>query len=146
MRRRLLWVSITLGLAAPFLLPVPGLGAPLADKIAGTAEELESTEAREGVLTTELTGLDNSISGLSGDISALLDQEAVLLEQLQAKQAELEQARADLEARQDRLAEVQDRLAESEKLLADRLVEIYKTDEPDALTVVLEADGFGDLL
>ena len=146
MRRRLLWVSITLGLAAPFLLPVPGLGAPLADRIAGTSEELDATVAREGVLTTELTGLENQISGLSGDISALLDREAVLLEQLQAKQAELEQARADLEARQDRLAEVQDRLAESEELLADRLVEIYKTDEPDALTVVLEADGFGDLL
>ena len=146
MRRRLLWVSITLGLAAPFLLPVPGLGAPLAGQIAGTSEELEAVESREGVLTTELTGLDNQISGLSGEISALLDQEAILLEELQAKQAELEQARADLEAREARLAEVKDRLAEAEKLLADRLVEIYKTDEPDALTVVLEADGFGELL
>jgi murein DD-endopeptidase MepM/ murein hydrolase activator NlpD len=146
MRRRLLWVSITLGLAAPFLVPVPGLGAPLAGQIAGTSEDLEAVESREGVLTTELTGLDNQISGLSGEISSLLDQEAILLEQLQEKQAELEQARADLEAREARLAEVQDRLAEAEKLLAERLVEIYKTDEPDALTVVLEADGFGELL
>jgi murein DD-endopeptidase MepM/ murein hydrolase activator NlpD len=31
-------------------------------------------------------------------------------------------------------------------VLAARLVEIYKSDAPDALTVVLEADGFGDLL
>jgi murein DD-endopeptidase MepM/ murein hydrolase activator NlpD len=31
-------------------------------------------------------------------------------------------------------------------VLAARLVEIYKADAPDALTVVLEADGFGDLL
>ena len=31
-------------------------------------------------------------------------------------------------------------------MLAERLVEIYKADEPDALTVVLEADGFADLL
>ena len=31
-------------------------------------------------------------------------------------------------------------------MLAARLVEIYKADSPDALTVVLEADGFGDLL
>ena len=31
-------------------------------------------------------------------------------------------------------------------MLAARLVEIYKADEPDVLTVVLEADGFGDLL
>ena len=31
-------------------------------------------------------------------------------------------------------------------MLAARLVEIYKADSPDALTVILEADGFGDLL
>ena len=30
--------------------------------------------------------------------------------------------------------------------LSQRLVEIYKSDEPDSLTVVLEADGFEDLL
>ena len=31
-------------------------------------------------------------------------------------------------------------------VLAARLVEIYKADSPDALTVILESDGFGDLL
>jgi murein DD-endopeptidase MepM/ murein hydrolase activator NlpD len=31
-------------------------------------------------------------------------------------------------------------------VLAARLVEIYKADSPDALTVILSADGFGDLL
>ena len=31
-------------------------------------------------------------------------------------------------------------------MLAARLVEIYKADAPDALTVILSADGFGDLL
>ncbi len=31
-------------------------------------------------------------------------------------------------------------------MLAKRLVELYKADAPDALTVVLEADGFADLL
>ena len=32
------------------------------------------------------------------------------------------------------------------RVLAARLVEIYKADSPDALTVILSADGFGDLL
>jgi murein DD-endopeptidase MepM/ murein hydrolase activator NlpD len=31
-------------------------------------------------------------------------------------------------------------------MLAARLVEIYKADSPDALTVILSSDGFGDLL
>ena len=37
-------------------------------------------------------------------------------------------------------------LKEARGGLADRLVELYKADQPDALTVVLEADGFNDLL
>lgn len=146
MRRRLLWVSITLGLAALALVPVSGFGAPLSGQISGTEQELAETQAQEGVLTSELTALDNQIGGLSGEIGSLLDQEATLLAQLEQKQAELEQARADLDATRQRLEEVKARLAEAERLLAKRLVEIYKTDEPDALTVVLEADGFEELL
>ena len=146
MRRRLLLVSITMGLAALALLPVPGLGAPLSDRITGTEQEIQETEAQEGVLTSELTGIESEITSLSGEIGALLDQETALLEQLEVKQVELEQARVDLVATEDRLAEVQARLAEAERLLSERLVEIYKTDEPDAVTVVLESDGFEDLL
>jgi murein DD-endopeptidase MepM/ murein hydrolase activator NlpD len=37
-------------------------------------------------------------------------------------------------------------LREGREVLAARLVELYKADTPDALTVVLEADGFADLL
>lgn len=144
--RRLLWVSITLGLTAPFLVPVPGLGAPLSAQIDGAESELADVQEREGVLTTELTTLDNQISGLNGEISSLLAREEELLAELDAKRVELEQTRAELEATQIRLEEVKARLAESEKALAARLVEIYKTDEPDALTVVLESDGFEELL
>jgi murein DD-endopeptidase MepM/ murein hydrolase activator NlpD len=46
----------------------------------------------------------------------------------------------------DRLARLRSELATARRLLAARLVEIYKSDTPDALTVVLEADGFDDLL
>jgi murein DD-endopeptidase MepM/ murein hydrolase activator NlpD len=144
--RRLLPVSISLGLAALCLTPVTGLGAPLSERISGTEQQLESSRAREGVLTTELTGLDNQISSLSGQISSLLDREATLLARLEDKRVELDRTRSELEATRERLARLKDRLAEAERALAVRLVEIYKTDEPDALTVVLEADGFGDLL
>ena len=51
-----------------------------------------------------------------------------------------------LEAARDRLARLRSELATARRVLAARLVEIYKSDAPDALTVVLEADGFGDLL
>ena len=51
-----------------------------------------------------------------------------------------------LEEARDRLERLRSELATARKVLAARLVEIYKADAPDALTVVLEADGFGDLL
>jgi murein DD-endopeptidase MepM/ murein hydrolase activator NlpD len=146
MRRRLLWISISAGLAAPALLPVSGVGAPLSERISGTEQELRETQAQAGVLTTELSGLDSEIASLSSEIGTLLDQESALVEELEVKQAELEQARIDLDATRQRLEDVKARLAEAETLLAERLVEMYKTDEPDALTVVLESDGFEDLL
>jgi murein DD-endopeptidase MepM/ murein hydrolase activator NlpD len=51
-----------------------------------------------------------------------------------------------LEVARDRLVRARLQLHESRGALRDRLVELYKSDQPDALTVVLEADGFDDLL
>ena len=51
-----------------------------------------------------------------------------------------------LESARDRLERLRTELATARRVLAARLVEIYKADSPDALTVILEADGFGDLL
>ena len=59
---------------------------------------------------------------------------------------ELLEVRDRLEAARDRLERLRSELATARRVLAARLVEIYKADAPDALTVILEADGFGDLL
>jgi murein DD-endopeptidase MepM/ murein hydrolase activator NlpD len=65
---------------------------------------------------------------------------------LQQKRAEVQRVQDRLEVARDRLARLRARLDEATNVLATRLVEIYKDDEPDALTVVLESDGFGDML
>jgi murein DD-endopeptidase MepM/ murein hydrolase activator NlpD len=54
--------------------------------------------------------------------------------------------RDHLQQTRDRLAKLQARLAESKRVLGARLVALYKDDAPDMVTVVLEADGFADLL
>lgn len=145
MRQRF-WVFITLGLAALSLAPVSGVAAPLSDRIAGTRDQLQQKESQEGVLTTEISGFDTRIESLSGEINGLLDREQELVGRLEEKRAELARVQGELQESRDHLARLRDRLAESEAALSDRLVEIYKTDEPDAVTVVLEADGFNDLL
>ena len=65
---------------------------------------------------------------------------------LDQQKNELLGVRDRLETARDRLERLRSELATARRVLAARLVEIYKADAPDALTVILEADGFGDLL
>jgi septal ring factor EnvC (AmiA/AmiB activator) len=53
---------------------------------------------------------------------------------------------AQVTAAQERLARAQGRFRRVQGMLARRLVAIYKSDPPDLATVLLEADGFSDLL
>ena len=59
--------------------------------------------------------------------------------ELAAVQSKLRQERA-------RLTRLRARLLVVRRALAARLVELYKADAPDAITVVLESEGFADLL
>ena len=65
---------------------------------------------------------------------------------LDAKRAELSRIQEQLRQEKIRLARLRARLAEARIALANRLVELYKADKPDVITVVLESDGFADLL
>jgi hypothetical protein len=65
---------------------------------------------------------------------------------LDAKRAELETVRADLRSERARLVRLQRRLRQARAVLSTRLVEIFKADKPDILTVVLGSTDFADLL
>ena len=65
---------------------------------------------------------------------------------LDAKRAELARIQEELRQERIRLARLKARLAEARVALAGRLIELYKADKPDVVTVVLNADGFADLL
>jgi len=140
------WLPIALGLLAYLVLPLPGMGAPLSDRIGEKQKEVEAAKQKEGVLTTTIQSFSDRISGLQGQIQATQQQLDRAQSSLDRQKDELLQVRDRLEAARDRLARLRSELATARRLLAARLVEIYKSDTPDALTVVLEADGFGDLL
>ena len=52
----------------------------------------------------------------------------------------------DLRNERARLARLRARLAQARTVLARRLIELYKADNPDLVSVVLNANGFADLL
>src|SRR5215216_2431622 len=144
--KRAFWVSITLGLAAYFLLPLPGGAKPLNERIQEKRAQVEKVRQHEGVLTTTISSYNNRIEALRGQIRTTQRQLGLVERDLDAKRTELLRVRDRLEVARDRLERVRSQLATARKVLGARLVEIYKSDSPDALTVVLEADGFADLL
>ena len=144
--KKTFWVPITLALTAYLVLPLPGLSAPLSQRIDEKRSQLDRTKAREGVLTTTIQGYSNRIDSLKGEIDATQVRLGRVQQSLDHQKNELLEVRNRLESARDRLEKLRSELATARKVLAARLIEIYKADSPDALTVILDADGFGDLL
>jgi murein DD-endopeptidase MepM/ murein hydrolase activator NlpD len=146
MLKKTFWIPIALALAAYLLLPLPGESAPLSERIEAKRAQVEEKKQAEGVLSTTIQRYDNRIDSLQGEISGVEQQLSGVQQELDAKRAELLRVRDELEVARDRLERARAKLVLAREALSDRLVELYKADQPDALTVILEADGFDDLL
>lgn len=144
--KKLFWLPLLMAVAAYLLLPLPGEGASLSRKIDKKRAEVESKKRKEGVLTQDVQRYNNRIHGLQGEIRGTQRRLTTVQTELNGARNELLAVRDDLEVARDRLARARSELTAGRAALADRLVELYKADEPDALTVILEADGFADLL
>ena len=148
MRRRLLLAICTVCL--PFLLwtvlPLGSGAAPLSEKIAKDRRVIERKKGRERNLTADIAGYSRRIGTLQGDIAGLQARQARIQSDLDAKRAELARIQTRLRAERARLARLRARLSEARVALSRRIIELYKADRPDVVTVVLEAEGFADLL
>jgi peptidoglycan DL-endopeptidase CwlO len=145
-RVRLLSLAAALPLALWLFVPVLSDGAPLSRKIDSKKRQIAKKRSRERVLTTTISGYTKRINVLEGDIDVLQDRQIRLETDLANKRAELARVQDELRRERIRLARLRARLAEARAALSERLVELYKADEPDVVTVILESDGFADLL
>src|SRR4051812_34742022 len=144
--KRAFQVSITLALAAFLLLPMPGHTASLDHRIGVVKAKIHAKRVKEGVLTSTITSYNQKIQSLQGEIRGLQGRQNRIQESLNQKQAELYTTQNRLEKARNRLAQLKVYLAKAEKVLAARLVQIYKDGDPDVLTVILDSNGFADLL
>jgi murein DD-endopeptidase MepM/ murein hydrolase activator NlpD len=144
--RRSFWVSITLALAAYLVLPMTGLSEPLSSKIEKQRHRIAVKRHHEGVLTTTISNFNNRIRGLQGEIRSLQARQAKIQTSLDQKRAELAAVQNKLQIARDRLERLRARLNLAMNQLAARLVDEYESDQPDMVTVILEAHGFDDLL
>src|SRR5215212_1713217 len=118
----------------------------LQSRIDRKQSKLGQVNGRARVLSTDISGLTSRIDQLQGTITTLQQRESAIQGDLNAKRVELERTQDELRRVRARLIELRARLARARAVLADRLVELYKSDQPDLVSVVLDADGFADLL
>jgi murein DD-endopeptidase MepM/ murein hydrolase activator NlpD len=139
-------LTVTMALGLYLALPLPGLSSSLDSQIGKARDRVAGKKRQEGVLTTELSRYSARIQVLRGDIGELQQRQDRVQVSLNAKQAELTRIADRHQIVQDRLTKLRAKLAAGRALLSKRLVALYKDDQPDMVTVVLEAHGFTDLL
>jgi murein DD-endopeptidase MepM/ murein hydrolase activator NlpD len=120
--------------------------ASLGSKIDQKRRAIEQKKGRERVLSTTVQRYSSKIGALQSDITVLQRKQVRIQGDLDAKRAELARIQEELRQERIRLARLKARLAEARVALAGRLIELYKADKPDVVTVVLNSDGFADLL
>ena len=139
LRLPLALASLALAVLAGALSATTAPGKDLQEQLNKTEEKLSHVDAHEGVLTTEISHESAQLSRLQGEVADLRNREAVAAAELAAKQAELSEA-------QSRLESLRARLQSAIRILEARLVALYKSSDPDVLTVLLSSHGFDDLL
>ena len=139
LRLPLALASLVLAVLAGALSATTAPGQDLQEQLNKTEEKLSHVDAHEGVLTTEISHESAQLSRLQGEVADLRNREAVAAAELAAKQAELSEA-------QSRLESLRARLRSAIRILEARLVALYKSSDPDVLTVLLSSHGFDDLL
>ncbi len=134
-----LLLGIGLALLAVFAGSTSAPAQDLQGKLDEKQGKLTDAKGDKGVLTTEISAYSCKIDKLTGEVAALRNRQAKV-------QAELDEAEKQLKIEEDNLEILRERLARTTRILRQRLVAIYKSEQPDALTVLLESDGFDDVL
>jgi septal ring factor EnvC (AmiA/AmiB activator) len=136
------------------------IAAMLALALAGAATQLALAQQDEGSLRDRIERqkgqerrLESAAARLGRLEQATARAVAVLERRLADAQADLARWQArlaatqrDLRATRKRLVRLRARLAESRRALANMLRQRYTADPPDIVSVVLDADGFADVL
>jgi len=139
----LLLVLLAALVAAWTLQAGPAGGADRADRL---RDSIAGKRDREQALSGSVARLGRLERASAREVAILERRVAAVQRDLAAAQAILDSTVARRDLARERALRLRARLAQAVEQLADLLRERYAAGRPDALTVVLEADGFTDLL
>ena len=153
MRLKLLLAGAVLPVVLWSALPVLSEGSTRSGRLSRIQSQIAKKEAKihrhrgaERVLTSDISAYTRRIRRLQGRIDVLSIRVGKLQQNLDRKRAALVLTQQRLRLERARLVRLRGRLFTARQQLARRLVELYQQDEPDLLTVVLNAKGFADVL
>jgi murein DD-endopeptidase MepM/ murein hydrolase activator NlpD len=153
MRARVLLAAVALPLILWAALPLQSSGRSKQEELSRLQSRIDEARRKIGrkkgterVLSSQIAGYTRRIHRLQGRITTLGTRQERIQGDLDAKRAELERLRTELRTERARLVRLRKRLDQTRAMLRARLVEIYKSERPDVITVVLNSDGFADLL
>src|SRR3954469_13494841 len=138
-----LWLVLPLGSQAT---TPQGRAASIQQKIETTRGKIGRRKGTERVLSADIARYSSRIHRRQGSIQTLQTREQRIQADLDARRAELGRTQTELRSERARLARLRARLAQGRRILARRLTELYEADRPDLVTVVLNSNGFADLL
>lgn len=150
MRIRALLAGVLVPVLLWVVLPVGTLGSPrlseIQREIARTQRKVERKRGTEHVLTTQISRYNARINQLQGSITTLTTKVTRLQTDLDRKQALLSRIQSDLRFQRARRVRLRARLVVARSTLSQRLVELYQSDQPDLVSVILNSKGFADLI
>jgi septal ring factor EnvC (AmiA/AmiB activator) len=134
-------VVAALGIAA--LVPRSSAADPSLNQLNSA---LSATQAHAQSLQSSISNLNGLIASLGSQIAFVQQREAAVRAELASDRVQLAAVTASLTHERQLLAILIARLATARALLARQLVSGYESDNPDLITIILEARGFTDLL
>jgi septal ring factor EnvC (AmiA/AmiB activator) len=121
----------------------PATGAQDVEKLRQRADSKRSSER---ALSADVARLGHLLRTLQHDIAVVQRRHAEMRAELAQDQARLDELRGALRDQRARVLRLRLHLRDSQRILAARLVELYKSPDPDIVSVVLSAHDFSDLL
>lgn len=155
LRSARIWITLALGVTLPLVLwsalPLGSSGstastASLQQKVERLRSKIEFRRGKEQTLTAHISKASRKINRIEGRITVLRTRQSRIQVKLDDKRARLVKTQDELRKERARLARLKARLEETRAVLSRRLVEIYRSDRPDLITVALNADGFAELI
>jgi murein DD-endopeptidase MepM/ murein hydrolase activator NlpD len=153
-RVRVLLAAVALPLWLWVLLPSGSAGQTskqqelqsLQQRIDNARAKIGRKKGTERMLGAQIAGYQRRIDRLQGKIGTLASRQQTIEVDLDKKRTELEALQTDLRGERARLVRLRKHLVQTRRMLRLRLVEIYKAGKPDLVTVILNSDGFADLI